>query len=481
MAKNPKKPLAPTKKHLARMQREQLQRRYILLGSAIILVLVLATLLYGFLDQTILRARQPVAIVNSERITTSQFEGQARYARYSLVQNAMQTFQFMQFFGSDPSMTASFASQLQQVQSQLEPTIIGQTVIDQMVDNALIRQEAARRGITITEEEVNKALEEAFGFFPEGTPTPTLTLEPIPTSTLSPLQMTLVPPTATPTATAMVTETIEATVEITPDASADGAQATASISPTLQTTEVLTPTATPGPTLTPTPFTREGYQQLYSQTVENFKEEYDISEADLRYVIESQLYRDKVIEAVVGEIPRTQEQVWARHILVAEEQTTIDVLNRLNSGEDFCAVAAEVSTDTSNKDNCGDLDWFPREGRMDEAFSAAAFALDVGQTSEPVNTQFGWHIIQALGHEERPLSDAEVEQLRQEKFQDWLVQQRESSEIEIRDLWMDRVPTQPTLPAEITQFIQQSLQPPLTLPTSLPSENIQPEATPEPE
>ena len=78
-------------------------------------------------------------------------------------------------------------------------------MLEQMIQDKLIRQEAKRRGITVTKAEVDKAIQEAFGYFPNGTPTPEPTLEVQATSTLSPLQMTASAPLPSPTLTATLT------------------------------------------------------------------------------------------------------------------------------------------------------------------------------------------------------------------------------------------------------------------------------------
>jgi peptidyl-prolyl cis-trans isomerase C len=85
------------------------------------------------------------------------------------------------------------------------------------------------------------------------------------------------------------------------------------------------------------------------------------------------------------------EEVRARHILIASEAEAKDVLARLDKGEDFIALAKDVSTGPSGKDG-GDLGYFG-PGRMVPEFNDVVFQLKKGQISEPVKTQFGWHII----------------------------------------------------------------------------------------
>jgi parvulin-like peptidyl-prolyl isomerase len=72
--------------------------------------------------------------------------------------------------------------------------------------------------------------------------------------------------------------------------------------------------------------------------------------------------------------------------------TAEDIVRRARAGENFEALAKEYSSDPSNKDKGGDLGWFGR-GRMVKAFEDAAFALQPGQVSDVVQTQFGYHII----------------------------------------------------------------------------------------
>jgi hypothetical protein len=73
MAKKSIQPTAPTKKHLARLERENIQRRNILIGSAVVIISVIALIAYGLIDQYYLQGQKPVAIVNGDKISADLF------------------------------------------------------------------------------------------------------------------------------------------------------------------------------------------------------------------------------------------------------------------------------------------------------------------------------------------------------------------------------------------------------------------------
>jgi parvulin-like peptidyl-prolyl isomerase len=127
---------------------------------------------------------------------------------------------------------------------------------------------------------------------------------------------------------------------------------------------------------------------------------------------------------------REVEQVHARHILVADEETAKQVLTRLNAGEDWSALAKELSQDTSNKDNAGDLGWFAR-GQMVPEFEEVAFSLEPGKTSDPVKTDYGYHIIQVLEKGTRAMDDTAYESAKQTAFGQWLDEQTTAAETNI--------------------------------------------------
>jgi peptidyl-prolyl cis-trans isomerase C len=133
---------------------------------------------------------------------------------------------------------------------------------------------------------------------------------------------------------------------------------------------------------------------------------------------------------------KPQQEVHARHILVATEAEAKEVAERLKKGEDFAVIAKEKSKDTGAEG--GDLGFFTR-GQMLKPFEDAAFALDVGQISEPVQTQFGWHIIQVEEKRDQALPTfdqvkaAIVAQLIQAKAQEVVTGLRDTAKIEVVD------------------------------------------------
>jgi peptidyl-prolyl cis-trans isomerase C len=101
-------------------------------------------------------------------------------------------------------------------------------------------------------------------------------------------------------------------------------------------------------------------------------------------------------EAAKAQPPETE--IHARHILVPTEAEAQAALKRVKDGEDFAKVAKEVSKDPGSEG--GDLGWFTKD-RMVPEFAEAAFKLQDGQISDPVKSQFGWHIIQVEGHRQK--------------------------------------------------------------------------------
>ncbi|MBD8588527.1 peptidylprolyl isomerase [Peribacillus simplex] len=100
------------------------------------------------------------------------------------------------------------------------------------------------------------------------------------------------------------------------------------------------------------------------------------------------------------------EQVEASHILVEDEKTAKKVAKELAAGGDFAKLAAEYSTDTETADNGGSLGYFGK-GDMVEEFEDVAFNLDKNKVSDPVKTEYGYHIIKVTGKKEAKKANLE--------------------------------------------------------------------------
>jgi peptidyl-prolyl cis-trans isomerase C len=107
----------------------------------------------------------------------------------------------------------------------------------------------------------------------------------------------------------------------------------------------------------------------------------------------------KVYEEAIKQTPNEQE-VHARHILVATEGEAKDIEAQLKNGADFAALAKQKSKDPGAAEG-GDLGYFTKDQMVPE-FAEAAFKLDKGQISDPIKTQFGWHIIKVEDKRVKP-------------------------------------------------------------------------------
>jgi peptidyl-prolyl cis-trans isomerase D len=401
-----------TKKHLARLEREQIQRRYLITGITVALILVVGVIIYGLLDQYVFQKQKAVALVASEKITTGEYQSRVRYARWQLVERFNRTQQLAQMFGGASSANGNyFTSTLQQIQSQLDDTNgLGKSVLDALIDEKVIEQEAAAQGITVDEKEIDAAIQEAFGFFANGTPTAAPTMAVAPTSTLSSTQLAIVTITPTPTLAPTPTQ------------------------PPTATPPAVEPTATQQSTPLPTPtaYTIDGFNKQYQDYVKGMTT-VSFTEPEFRKAFKVSLLREKLLKKLTANTTSSEEQVWARHILVTDEQQAKDLLARLQKGESWDALAKELSKDTSNKDSGGDLGWFSKDKMVPE-FADAAFALKVGEISQPVKSSFGYHIIQVLGHEERPLDQASFNQKQQKEFSDWLTKAKTEKNVQTFDI-----------------------------------------------
>ncbi|MDV2583424.1 peptidylprolyl isomerase [Alkalibacillus haloalkaliphilus] len=124
-----------------------------------------------------------------------------------------------------------------------------------------------------------------------------------------------------------------------------------------------------------------------------------------------------------------QKEVQARHILVDDEQTAQEILELYESGEDFAELAEEHSTDGTAQLG-GDLGYFTG-GDMVMPFERVAFSLNEGEVSEPVETQYGWHVILVENTRDAEVELDSLEEMEDQIRQDLLTAQVDPSELQL--------------------------------------------------
>lgn len=416
------------RRSIPRVVREARAQKTVLIGVAVVASIIVGLLAYAFINEQYIRPGRAVATVDGEAITVAQFKEQALFDYYIRT-------------GGQPMASLGY-----------EPSFFGQFSLDGMIEDLVFQRKAEELGVSVSEDEVNmrswETLAQVYGLSstpadfeptatpsgPTPTPTPTSTFvytpTPSPTPTLEPGVTPSPTPTATPEATATESETpVEGEGE--PDAAEATATPTgedaASAEDSIYTAEIMDPIAT------------QFFEQsaiMTGLTVERFEELWDQE----MYMA---VLRDKLTDALDIEVDQTKELVHAAHLLVATEEEALDALARIESGEEFEVVAAEVSVDTGNAYKGGDLGWFGL-GNMVAEFEEVAFAIPVGEISDPVETQFGWHLIKVYDRKEVPTSEYEQDLQRSQEFDQISVGWRDEFDIEIEDsAWQNNLPEFP--------------------------------------
>ncbi|MBD3107438.1 peptidylprolyl isomerase [Bacillus sp. AGMB 02131] len=166
--------------------------------------------------------------------------------------------------------------------------------------------------------------------------------------------------------------------------------------------------------------------EIYLMTVELMSPDIEVTEEEMEKYFEEN--KDDFAQA---------EEVRASHILVEDKETAQEVLEKINAGEDFAELAAEYSTDTSAKEG-GDLGFFGT-GKMVEAFEKAAWALDIDEVSDIVETEYGFHIIKVTDKQEAKeavyedckdeIKDVLTEEKMNANYSTWLEELKENYDI----------------------------------------------------
>lgn len=355
-------PRKMTKRQLSKFEREQKLSRITKVAAVVVFVLVAAVLAFGFYREVLGKPGESVARVDGKDISLGEYAKVLGYVDFNLdVQRA----QLQDLISQSAAVKSEQDFTRQFAQQSLQQLELTRSLLPSQVLDELIEDELIRQEAARRGITVT-AQEIDEGIVKQFSPSPAVD------------------------ASSPVTTTGEVT-------STNG-QVTQTKTITEATDEL-----------------RKGLAQADFLTVDEYR----------RYVVEPSIYRDKLQQALAGEISPSREQVHARHILVDTEDQAKDVLRMLKDENlDFDAVAKQMSKDNATKEKGGDLGWFPR-GVMTKPFEEAAFKLQVGELSEPVVSDFGFHIIRVDERaDDRPLSEEHLNQLKSGALSKWLSEQK---------------------------------------------------------
>ncbi|UCG25363.1 MAG: SurA N-terminal domain-containing protein, partial [Chloroflexota bacterium] len=409
-------------KEILQARKQQQQTRQVRLAVIGIAALLGVVLLIGIVNELVLKPGSPVADVNGEEIVMQEWQERVRFQRAQLIVGIED---LAEAIGQDIGQVQQFAGQ--QINLLEDPETLGQLVLDQMIDEIIVHEAASERGIVISDDDVQREIEQSFSYFEGQSPTPL----PSATETIMPT------PSLTPIPTAVITELLPTSTPL--------------------------PTATSGPTATPlptsTPVSLDSFEESFGETINRF-DDLGAGEAIFREVVRAQLYRDRLLEALAGEEEMAEEadQVSFFYITSETMEEAEEALGEIESG-DYLTVWNTIRSQPFDPESesslvASELLWRPREDVVSffgEDVAESAFELGMDEPSgvilvaaEADGESDSYYIIMVSGRELRPLSESALAAAEQELFQSWLEDHRAAG-VEIFERWRASVPGRPIL------------------------------------
>lgn len=408
---------------IARRQAEQTRQiRLAIFGIVGLLAVVLAV---GLVNELILKPASPVADVNGVEIAMRDWQQRVRLQRAQLILSIEDLYEAV---GQDVGQMQQFAGQ--QINLLQDPVTLGQLVLDQTINEELIRQEAEARGIIVSDVDVQREIEESFNYFEGASPT----AFPTPTETVMPT------PSLTPLPTPVITEVLPTSTPL--------------------------PTPTVGPTSTPlptaTPVSLEAFALEFGDTIDRF-EALGTPEDAFRELIRAQLLEERLGEALAEEadLAEEEEQVSFFFISYSSEDEAEAALEEIGSS-DYLSVWNSVRSRPPDPDETGpavasellwrgrddiesffgaELSQFAFESPLEESSGIIMVAADTEEAEDQ------YFIIYVTGREIRPLSESELRSARQQVLTNWLDSRRLNAS-EVFERWRANVPVRPILNPE---------------------------------
>lgn len=372
MAKEQQRPQkSPNRKQLATRKRDEKAQRIITWIAIGVGVVILSVLGYGVVSELFIKANAPVARVDGEPIKTKDYQARVRFERLSTKNQILQYENYLTQYDTTDEFMQTLATQLQQQKQQLElqlapgsVAIFGSSVLDKMVEERLVSKEAARLGITVTPEEVDRQIESLFGYDRDAV------------AATDPLTTT---GTVTNTKTPMTRAEFETYYE--------------------QFKSVY---------LRPSGLSEEAFRQ--SVEIELLRPK--VVEA-LTQDIETKANQAQVTVLVTGTLEAAlalQERLNAGEAVDA----LVEELNNSETGGGWAADLGWVQPGRLTTDFSADVD-------------TAAFEIPVGTASDPITrNETEYYVVFVRAREVRDLDEATLSAAREQRFSEWLAEQKQS-------------------------------------------------------
>ena len=402
----------------SRAEREERLQKFVIravVGTVAVLIVVVAV---AFAVEQLFIPNQVLAVVNGENITVRQFreEYNLERTRLRLQLNQVQNsgFDLQQLSQQEPYKT--WISEFN------VPDQLGLRVINDMVDDRLVAQEASVRNISVNDAAIQKEIEDYFGFDPTAvamigadpteTPEPTIT----PTPFVSPT------PTVIPTVTPIPTQ-----------GESDESQ------------EDAEPTVTPQPTVVEPTLSAEEVRENFEENQDSYR-----SFLSINGIAENSIdsfFERMALEALLADDLVGEEGMLlyadVRHILVETEEDAESALGALRTGESFADLARAISTDPGSGARGGELgETFV--GNYVPEFRQAIESAEIGELVGPVQSEFGYHILQVRSKEERSGEEftGQLERAKQRELELFVetIRELKADQFEIFDTWLNYIP-----------------------------------------
>lgn len=462
----------------SKAERDRLRQQRAIKIAGVAILFMAAILGYALFREYYWIPRSAITTVDGVEIKTSDYQKRVRAERWYQANEVRQlTIQSQLFGGQFQGGQDPFAQQINILLGEMLDTEgFGEQVLEDMELQVLLEEEAERRGIEINEAEIQAQVDEYIQRSTGLSLTPTPTREPtefnpttVPLITATPL-----PPSATPTITPLPTSTDCEEGEDCP-----------TVTPLPTATATSEFTNTPEPTNTPIPQddvreTLAGYENeaIYgnAEDVANIDREVlrDIFYFQALQIALRESIGDELIES--GEIDTQRLAASTRHILIAvpgeeeRNQDTFDealcesdewssyreeteaALELLENGEPFALLAQSISDDNGSDGISGSAAEGGMLGEVQNVdtsyvgpFAQAIHDAEIGEYVGPVCSHFGFHIIQVLDKSLEDLSESELNNVRNQAYQEWTDELFLEADIQRESGWEDRIEDEPTL------------------------------------